>query len=56
MKRFTLSKFLCTLVLGMVSLSSLAPAEAVVCKVHIAAGCSCTVNADCSLDCTCTVG
>lgn len=58
MKRFKLSKALCALVLGVVSLGSLSQlAQATtVCKVHIGAGCTCTVNSDCSLDCTCTVG
>jgi hypothetical protein len=56
MKRFKLSNILCALVLGMVSLSSFVPlAQATDCIVHIGAGCSCTVNSDCSLDCTCTV-
>jgi hypothetical protein len=55
MKRFKLSKVLCALVLGAVSMGSVSALAQTVCKVHIAAGCSCTVNSDCSLDCTCTV-
>jgi hypothetical protein len=56
MKRFKLSKVLCALVLGVGSLSSFVPlAQATDCIVHIGAGCSCVVNSDCSLDCTCTV-
>jgi len=57
MTRFKLSRAICALVLGVVSLGSVSQlAQATVCKVHIAAGCTCTVNTDCSLDCTCTVG